>query len=361
MKKQIWVTQPTLAPLSEVIPYLESIWETGVMTHNGPLMQQLESNLCSYLNVSNMVCVANGTCAMQIAIRALDLTGEIITTPFTFIATANIITWERCRPVFVDINPDTWTIDPHKIEEAITENTSAILPVHVFSAPCDVELIEKIAEKHQLKVVYDAAHAMAVKYKGHSVLSYGDISCVSFHATKLFNTAEGGGCVAKDPDVSERLRRLRFFGFNDNKDIVDDGMNAKMTEVNAALGLANLRHIDETIRVRKYKYNLYLQLLSELPFLTFQKINPESYNYSYMPVLFDSEEILLEVSKSLIEYGIMPRRYFYPSLSSVQLFQPLRSLPIAERVSKCILCLPLYTTLSDEDIEMICELIKKCV
>ena len=358
MSKHIYVTRPSLAPLSDVIPYLEQIWNTGIMTHNGPLMQQLEQELRSYLKVPDMVCVANGTCAMQIAMRALNLSGEIITTPFTFIATANIISWERCKPVFVDIDPNTWNIDPDKIEEAITENTSAILPVHVFSAPCDIEHIQKIAEEYQLKVIYDAAHAMAVKCMGQSVLNYGDISCVSFHATKLFNTAEGGGCVTTDPVIADRLRRLRFFGFDANKDIIDDGMNAKMTEVHAALGIANLQYIEKTITNRRNKYLYYIKKLEDLPFLTFQEFDSEAYNYSYMPVLFDSEERLLHVTKNLAECHIVPRRYFYPSLNNVDIFNCSQHLPVAERVARCILCLPLYDTLSEEHIDRICECVK---
>ncbi len=354
MNAPIYVTRPSLAPLEEYIPYLKTIWETGVMTHNGPMVQRLEKELCNYLNVKHVVCVANGTCALQLAMRALNLTGEVITTPFTFIATANIIAWERCRPVFVDIDPGTWNIAPDKIEERITDKTSAILPVHVFSVPCDVGRIQAIADKHGLKVIYDAAHAMAVEVGGKSILRYGDISGVSFHATKLFNTAEGGACVTDDDTLAERVRRMRFFGFDDRKDIVDDGLNAKMTEVSASLGLANLKWLDHVRRNRREKYELYRDFLSEMPYITFQKYNPE-YNYSYMPVLFDSEELLLRVVAQLNGDNIYPRRYFCPSLNTVPIFDPQASLPVSERVSRTILCLPLYDTLSSIDIERICR------
>jgi dTDP-4-amino-4,6-dideoxygalactose transaminase len=357
MNKAIFVTKPSLAPLPEFVSYLERIWETGVMTHNGPFMQQLERELMTYLEVPDAICLANGTCAMQLAIRALDLKGEIITTPFTFIATANIIAWERCHPVFVDIDPSNWNIDPNLIESAITPQTVAILPVHVFSAPCAVQQIQDIADRHNLKVIYDAAHAMAVNCGGQSILNYGDISCVSFHATKLFNTCEGGACVTKDQDMAARIRRLRFFGFNEQKDIMDSGMNAKMTEINAALGLVNLKYIDSIRANRKVKYEQYLQRLRGLPGLTFQKFNPDEYNYSYMPIRFDKEENLLLCIKRLEDEHIFPRRYFYPSLEQLQIFSPQSSLPVSDDVARTILCLPLYDTLTIEEVDRICSLV----
>ncbi len=355
MNLPIYVTRPSLAPLEEYIAYLKTIWETGVMTHNGPMVQQFEKELCNYLNVRHVVCVANGTCALQLAIRALDLTGEVITTPFTFIATANIIAWERCRPVFVDIDPGTWNISPDKIEERITDKTSAILPVHVFSASCDVNRIQAIASKHNLKVVYDAAHAVAVEVGGKSILRYGDISGVSFHATKLLNTAEGGACVTDDDNLAERIRRMRFFGFDGHKDIVDDGLNAKMTEVGAGLGLANIKWLDHVRKNRREKYELYRHLLSKIPYITFQHYNPDEYNYSYMPILLESEELLLRVVARLNGDNINPRRYFYPSLNTLPIFDQQIPLPVSERVARTVLCLPLYDTLSSLEIERICR------
>ena len=355
MNAPIYVTRPSLAPLNEYVKYLEGIWESGVMTHNGPLMQKLEKELCSYLNVKNVVCLANGTAALQLSIRALNLTGEIITTPFTFIATANIISWERCRPVFVDIDPETWNIDPDRIEEKITAATSAILPVHVFSAPCDVERIQSIAERKGLSVIYDAAHAMAVQAGGESLLSRGNVSAVSFHATKLFNTAEGGACITNDDDLAQRLRRLRFFGFDEKKNIVDEGMNAKMTEVSAGLGLANLKYLDAVKTNRRKKYRHYQDQLSQCPFLRFQKFDAEEYNYSYLPVLFESEEILLRVLDRLMADNIHPQRYFHPVLNTLSVFAPQDALPVSERVARTILCLPLYDSLAATDIERICR------
>ena len=359
-RNPIYVTQPSLAPITEVTPYLDKIWKSGVMTHNGPLVQQLEKDLSEYLGVANLLSAVNGTCALQLAIRALDLSGEIITTPFSFIATANAIAWQNCKPVFVDIDPETWNIDAGKIEEKITDKTSAILPVHVFSAPCEIEEIQSIANRHQLKVIYDAAHAMSVDYSGKSVLDYGDISCVSFHATKLFNTCEGGACVTKDKKLAARIRRLRFFGFDEEKEIVDDGMNAKMTEVSAALGLANLPHLDAVRRNRREKYGHYQHLLSEHPHIQFQQFDPECYNFSYMPVLLNSEEKLLNVLEKLNDGNIFPRRYFYPALHKMSVFENTH-LPVAEAVARRVLCLPLYDQLSVENIERICETLSRAV
>lgn len=353
------VTQPSLAPLAEFIPYLERIWSSGIMTHNGPLLHELERELADTFKVPDVVCVANGTAALQLALRALDIDGgEIITTPFTFVATANIIRWERCRPVFVDIDENTWNIDPAKIEAAITPRTRAILPVHVFSAPCDIEAIDAIAKKHALKVIYDAAHATAVEHNGRSIMLSGDVSCLSFHATKLFNTCEGGACITDDPELAARIRRMRFFGFDEDKEIVDDGMNAKMTEIAAALGLANLRHIDAVKNNRRNKYRSYLQLLGCSPKIRFQKVAPNAYNYSYMPVVFESEASLLRVESYLKANGVFPRRYFSPSLNTVF---PLaadtssirQSMPISEQIASRILCLPLYDQLPDNDIRHI--------
>jgi dTDP-4-amino-4,6-dideoxygalactose transaminase len=356
MNKPIYVTQPSLAPLEEFNEYLQQIWDSGVMTHNGPLLQRLEREISTYENVPDTVCVANGTCAMQLAIRALDLEGEIITTPFTFIATANVISWERCKPVFVDIDLDTWNINPVKIEEAITNKTVAIMPVHVFSAPCDVLRIQQIADKYRLKIIYDAAHAMCVKIKDKSIMTYGDISCSSFHATKLFNTCEGGGCFTENRDLAARIRRMRFFGFDEKKEILDVGMNAKMTEMTAGLGLANLRHLDEVRKNRREKYELYQALLGDCNYIEFQKFDPAEYNYSYMPILFDTEERLLKTLEKLAEENIFPRRYFYPALHNLDVFESI-ALPIAESVASRIVCMPLYDKLSRADIENICNLI----
>ena len=359
MSSKINVTQPSLPPLDDYVEYLKVIWKTGVLTHNGPLVRKLEHEISNYLNQKTIICVSNGTCALQLAIRALDLSGEIITTPFTYIATANIIAWENCKPVFVDIDSQTWNIDPNKIEEKITDQTSAILPVHVFSAPCEVGRIETIASKNNLKVIYDAAHAFGVNHSGKSILQYGDVSAISFHATKLFNTAEGGACFTDDKIIEERIRRMRFFGFDKMNNILDNGMNAKMTEISAGLGLANIKYLDQVKKNRKRKYELFRSILKDLPYIKFQNYKADEYNYSYMPVVFEREQILLKIQDKLKANNIFPKRYFYPSLNKLSIFQPQDSLPVSENISRRILCLPLYDTLPINQIERICQYISE--
>ncbi|MBI5741729.1 MAG: DegT/DnrJ/EryC1/StrS family aminotransferase [Nitrospirae bacterium] len=360
IRKPIYVTQPSLPPLDEYTRILEGVWERGILTHNGPMVQLLEKELIDYLHVPNLVAVTNGTIAIQLAIRALNLEGEIITTPFTWIATASAIMWEKCRPVFADVQPDTFNIDPQRIEEKITDRTSAIIPVHVFSNPCDVEAIQKIADKHNLKVIYDAAHAMCVDYNGKSLLEYGDITATSFHATKIFQSGEGGACITKDRELFERLRRLRFFGHDEKKDIVDEGLNGKMTEVHAALGLASLKWLDKVLHDRREKYELYMSLLENCGFIEFQNFPPDSYNYSYMPVLLENEEQLLALTEHLNGHNIYPRRYFHPSLNTVDVVSSKEHFPVAEDLASRILCLPLFYTLKKTDIEYICGLIINC-
>lgn len=356
--KNIYVTQPTLAPLEEVTELMEGIWKTGIMTHNGPLVQRFEKEIGEYLGVSNIVSCTNGTLALQMAIRALRLKGEIITTPFTFIATSNSILWEGCTPVFVDIDPETFNIDPKKIEEKITYHTVAIMPVHVFGNACDIDEIDQIANVHDLKVIYDAAHAVGLNYRGKSIFEYGDISCTSFHATKMLNTVEGGACFTTDKSLDEKLRRIRFFGFENHTDIVEDGTNAKMTEVHAAVGLANLRYLDRALADRKEKYLFYKNELSEIPSLSFQKII-EDCNYSYFPVVFKNEADLQKVIRKLNENHIYPRRYFYPSINTFIKLFPYVSMPKSENIASRILCLPLYYTLQKDEILRIIDLIQK--
>jgi dTDP-4-amino-4,6-dideoxygalactose transaminase len=266
--------------------------------------------------------------------------------------------WEKCTPVFVDVDPDTFNIDPQKIEERITDKTSAILPVHVFSNPCDVDAIQEIADKHNLKVIYDAAHAMCVNYNGKSLLEYGDISATSFHATKIFQSGEGGACITKDQQLFERLRRLRFFGHNEKKDIVDEGINGKMTEIHAALGLASLKWLDDVLRNRREKYELYMYLLGKCDFIKFQNFPADSYNYSYLPVLFEDEKQMLAVAANLNNHNIYPRRYFYPALNTIKFLSIDGNFPVAEDLASRILCLPLFYTLEKKFIEYICRLIK---
>ena len=357
--KPIYVTQSSLPPLDEYTKSLKGVWETGVLTNNGPLVQKLEKEFCQKLNLKNFVSVTNGTLAIQLAIKALKLKGEIITTAFGWIATVSAIKWEGCTPVFCDIEPDTLNMDTNKIETLITDKTSAIVPVHVFGNPCDVEAIEAIAKKYNLKVIYDAAHAIGSTCKDKSLLSYGDISATSLHGTKLINTAEGGGCITTDKNLYEKIKRIRFFGYDDNKDIVEDGLNGKMTEVHAALGLANLKYYDEVLKDRKDKYLYYKEKLIVNNSFSFQTIKYGEPNYSYFPLIFKSEYELLKVKEALNEQKIYPRRYFYPSLTTYTKVVEYVNIPISEDISKRILCLPLYWKLEYKDIDRIIELILK--
>lgn len=352
-KSKLFVSVPSLPPIEEYTEILKEAWESKVLTHNGPLLIKLEKEIAKLLKVNDCVNVTNGTVALQLAIRALDLQGEIITTPFTWIATASAIRYEGCTPVFVDIDPETFNIDPELIESAITDKTVAILPVHVFSNPCDIEKIDNIAKKHNLKVIYDAAHAFGVDYKEKSVMSYGDISCTSFHATKLFNTGEGGACLSKDNEIITKLRQLRFFGHNEAKDIVSDGCNGKMTEIHAALGLANLKYFEHVIKRRKEIYARYFQGLSLLKNIKFQKFPENGYNYSYMPVVFNSEEVVIKVEKELKKKDVFPRRYFFPSLDTLDYFGKPYNCPVSQDISKRILCLPSHNWINDDEVEMI--------
>ena len=354
--KNIYVTMPTLAPLEEVNELMKGIWETGIMTHNGPLVQRFEKECAEHLGAPNLVSCVNGTIGLQMAIRALQLKGEIITTPFTFIATINSILWEGCTPVFVDIDPETLCIDPKKIEEKITYHTVGIMPVHVFGNCCDIEAIDAIAKNHHLKVIYDACHSVGVNYKGKSIFQYGDISVTSFHATKMLNTTEGGGCFTLDKELDEKLRRIRFFGFENHADIVEDGTNGKMTEVHAAVGIANLKYLDAALADRKKKYTMYKDALSKDSTLSFQKIH-EGCNYSYFPVIFKDEETLLKVQAKLNENHIFPRRYFWPSVNTFTKLVPYVSMPVSEDIASRILCLPLYYALSEEDLQRIIDII----
>lgn len=348
---------PTLAPQAEVDELLKGVWESGIMTHNGPLVQRFEKEVAEYLNVPRMVACTNGTLALQVAIKALGLHGEIITTPFTFIATISSIMWEHCTPVFVDIDPETFNIDPSKIEEKITCHTVAIMPVHVFGNSCDIETIDAIAAKHGLKVIYDACHSFGVKYKGKSVFEYGDIAVTSFHATKMLNTAEGGGCFTQNPELDEKMRRIRFFGFENHADIVEDGFNGKMTEVNAAVGIANLSYMDVALEDRKRKYTLYKELLGANDSLWFQKIDDDSCNYSYFPVVFPNEKTVLRVKEYLEANQVFPRRYFYPSVNTFKHLVPYVPMPLSEELASRILCVPLYYSLPESKIEMIADLV----
>ena len=343
---------PTLAPLEEVNELMTGIWESGIMTHNGPLVQRFEKEVCEYLKVPNMVSCCNGTLALQMAVKAIGKQGEIITTPFTFIATVSSIMWEHCTPVFVDIDPETLDIDASRIEEKITCHTVAIMPVHVFGNNCDFEAIEAVAKAHGLPVIYDACQSVGASYKGESVFRQGTVSVTSFHATKVLNTAEGGGVFTLDKELDEKLRRIRFFGFENHADVVEEGLNGKMTEVHAAVGIANLRYLDMALADRKEKYTRYKEILGQNPRISFQKIS-SGCNYSYFPAIFKDEETVLKIVAALNAENIFPRRYFYPSVNTITKLVPYVPMHVAEDIASRILCLPLHMGMTMEDVEEI--------
>jgi len=356
----IQVTKPYLPPKEEYDKILSNIWERNWLTNNGPLVVELESLLKKRFSLHHLLYTSNGTIALQMAIKALKLDGEIITTPFSYVATTSSIVWEGCKPVFVDIDKETLNINQAKIEMSITEKTTAILATHVFGNPCNITEIEKIAEKHNLKVIYDAAHCFGVDYNGKSILSYGDISTISFHATKLFHTVEGGAVVTNSDELNYRLSKLRNFGHNGEAVFDGVGINGKNSEFHAAMGIVNLNHIDEIMSKRKQQYLRYKELLEDTG-LGFQKIiENTNYNYSYFPVIFNSEKDLLSVRKALEDNNVFPRRYFYPSLSGLDYVEK-QEIPVSDDISSRILCLPMYHSLSEEEQYMICNIITEAL
>lgn len=355
--KPIFVTQPFMPPLKDYQALLETPWATSVLTHNGPLLQRFEVKMCEALGLYNYVAVSSGTVALQMAIKALGLKGKIIVPAFTWIATLSAVEWEGCEPVFCDVDPETLNIDIEHLGAILNKDISGILPVHVFGNPCDVASIAELARLYDVKVIYDAAHAVGSTYQGKSVLNHGDISAVSTHATKILNTAEGGGCVTFDPDLVMALKELRFFGHDENKTIVRHGFNGKLTELQAALGLACMPHLPTILDDRKVKCRLYRTYLSEcMAEVEFQKVNSGS-NQSYFPVIFRTEALLEKVEKSLFENNIYPRRYFYPAINDLTIYQQPEVAPVSSSISKRILCLPLYYDLTKSQVENISEII----
>lgn len=339
------VTKIYLPELKKYEEYIEKIFNLGLVTNNGPLVKELQNRLEKYLGVKHLLLVSNGTIALQIAYKLLDIKGEAITTPFSFVATTSSQLWEGINPVFVDINKDTFNIDYTKFEEKISKTTSAIIPVHVFGNACEVEKIDEIAKKYNLKVIYDAAHAFGVKYKGTSVLNYGDISTLSFHATKIFHTIEGGALVINDDELYDKAIRLINFGITDAEHITEVGINGKMNEFQAAMGLCVLDDIDKIFENRKKVYENYMNYLSKNMIKQVQNID-SSLNYSYFPVVFKDEETLLKVKEALASENIYARRYFYPSLNDLPYIKDkTNKTPNSESVSSRILCLPMYDSL----------------
>jgi len=350
------VTRTYLPPIDEYITQVQRAYNNGWITNRGELVLELENKLKDYLKVPYLTATTNGTLPIQIAIKALNLEGEIITTPFSYVATTASIVWENCKPVFVDVDPDYLTIDETKIEQAITPSTTAILATHVFGNPCNVIAIDTIAKKYNLKVIYDAAHCFGVKYLGESILNYGNVSACSFHATKLFHTGEGGCWVTKDEELQRNLFYHHNFGHSSQIDFHGLGINAKMSELQAAMGLAVLPHMETIINARKQVVDYYDNFLD---FSNLQKIKireATDWNYSYYPILFESEEALIATQKKLNANDIFPRRYFYPSLNRLPylLYEPI---PISENVAARVMCLPLYVDLRQDEISKIIDII----
>lgn len=363
--KPIYVTQPFLPPLEEFIPYLEKIWGSKVLTNGGPMHQQLEQALCDYLGVEHIALFNNGTIALLTALQTLRITGEVITTPYSFVATAHSLLWNGIKPVFVDINPDTLNLDPTRIEAAITSRTTAIMPVHCYGNPCDVDAIQRIADKHGLKVIYDAAHAFGVQDAGGSIFRHGDLSVLSFHATKVFNTFEGGAIVCPDAETKLRINHLKNFGFVNEVTVVEAGINGKMSEINAAFGLLQLKHIDEAMARRHQIDQQYRTLLSEVKGIRIVEESGQSVsNKSYFPILIEPDYPLSrdELYQRLRDANVFARRYFYPLISDFPMYQELESanpgnLPVAKLIAEKVMCLPIYPALADEDIKRIVSVI----
>jgi dTDP-4-amino-4,6-dideoxygalactose transaminase len=350
------VTKPFLPPEKEFKVYVKSIWERQWLTNNGPLVNTLELKLKEYLGLDHMLYVSNGTMALQLAIKALNLTGEIITTPFSFVATTSTIVWQGCKPVFVDIDAHTFNIDPAKIEAAITPNTSAILATHVYGNPCDIDAIQQIADRHGLKVIYDAAHCFGTRYKNRSIFEYGDVSTTSFHSTKLFHTIEGGAVFTRQSDLLKKMALMRNFGYSGVDEFAELGINAKNCEFHAAMGLCNLPHIGEILEKRKYLSTHYKLRLNRLDVQFQQLDNAEDYNYAYFPILFKSEDLMQECKAKLELAQIYCRRYFYPSLSALPYVENVE-MPVCDSIASRIMCLPMYHALTLSDLDLICRLL----
>jgi dTDP-4-amino-4,6-dideoxygalactose transaminase len=361
------VTQPYLPPLEEFMPYLREIWDTKWLTNNGPYHRKLEEALAAFLDVPYLSLYNNGTSALIAALKCLQLKGEVITTPYSFVATTHVLRWLGLEPVFVDVDPVFGNLDPTKVEAAITSETTAILPVHVYGNPCPVEQLAEIAEKHKLKIIYDAAHAFGVKYQGQSLLQWGDLAVLSFHATKCFSTIEGGAIICCNPQTKRKLDLLKNFGFTGETEIVDIGINAKLNEIQAAFGLMQLKYYPKTAASRKMLALLYRERLSDIPGLRWIEAdgNTEA-NYSYFPLLIDepqfghSRDFIYEKLKLI---NVYTRRYFYPLIANLDCYSGLLSaqpanLPVANRLSEQVLCLPLYPELSEAAVLQICDLIR---
>jgi dTDP-4-amino-4,6-dideoxygalactose transaminase len=365
--KPIFVTQPYLPPLNEFIPYLEQIWESKILTNGGMFHQQLEQALCDYLGVEHLALFSNGTIALITALQALRITGEVITTPYSFVATAHSLLWNGIRPVFVDIDPQSLNLDVSKVEAAITPQTTAIMPVHCYGNPCDADAIQKLADNYNLKVIYDAAHAFGVRSQNGSILRHGDLSVLSFHATKVFNTFEGGAIVCPDAKSKLRIDQLKNFGYVDEVTVVAPGINGKMSEINAAFGLLQLKHVEQAIARRGEIDRLYREGITAPGIRMLVRDEMIQSNYAYFPILVEPEYTLSrdQLYQKLKSHGIYGRRYFYPLISSFPMYRGLQSaaaanLPVARDASEKVLCLPIFPALENKEVMRIIKLINEC-
>lgn len=366
LEKPIYVTQPSLPPLDEFTEHLKQIWENKILTNNGPFHQQFEQALADYLGVKYISVFANGTLALMTALQALRITGEVITTPFSFVATTHSLWWNNIKPVFADVESNSFNLDPEKVEAAITPLTTAIMPVHVYGNPCNLNEFQRIADTYGLRLIYDAAHAFGVKVNGNSVLNYGDLSILSFHATKVFNTIEGGAIICQDEKTKKRIDFLKNFGFADEVTVIEPGINAKMNEVQAAYGLLQLKYVDENISKRKVITELYREKLTNIAGIKFlNDMKDVDHTYSYFPIFIDSKvygKTRDELYDELKNHNIYGRRYFYPLISQLPTYRGLPSakptnLPIAEEVAQQVICLPIYPNLNYSDILSIIDII----
>ncbi len=365
--EKLYLTQPYLPPLEDFIPYLKSIWDSKWLTNNGAFHQEFEEKLKEFLGVNYLSLFANGTLALVTALQALKISGEVITTPFSFAATTHSIWWNGIKPVFVDIEPDTFNLDADKIESAITPQTTAIMPVHIFGNPCNVDKIQRIADIYGLRVIYDACHAFGVKINGQSILNFGDISVISFHATKVFTTFEGGAIICHDEKTKKRIDYLKNFGFADEVTVVAPGINAKMNEFQAALGILQLKHFNKVINGRKKAVKLYKEKLKSIEGIkVLDEKEDVEYNYSYMPILIENNNSQFnrdEIYSRLRENNIYARRYFYPLISNFPSYRGLPSaskenLPVANEISESILCLPIFDSISEKEIDAVIKILE---
>ncbi len=372
---QITVTSPLLPPLDEFVPYLQQIWDSKWITNNGSFHRQLEQALTDYLGVDCLSLFTNGTLPLITALQALRITGEVITTPYSFVATTHALWWNGIKPVFVDVDPRTGNLDPEKIEAAITPHTTAIMPVHVYGQPCDTERIKQIADTYGLKVIYDAAHAFGVRVHGESILRAGDMSTLSFHATKVYNTIEGGAMIMPNAETKRRIDDLKNFGFHDEVTVVAPGINSKMDEVRAAYGLLNLRYVDAAIAARKEVARKYVRALQDVPGITLfecetQLLQPEQdyeWNCSYFPILVDAEQYGMsrdDLYAKMRAQNVLGRRYFYPLISEFSTYRGLPSaakenLPNAHRLASQVICLPMHHGLTEEEVQRVIDCIRK--